>query len=103
MNLLKACAAFCALALALAISAIVFVQCAGLIARNIALSRELAVVRSEVSDLQHKRTEQQRTIRRLHEPAGAVPEIHERLRFVRPKETIIYVKGGQPTSAPPIP
>ena len=100
MRLVRTCAAFCALALVLAISAIVLVQCAGLIARNISLTRELAVVRGEVTDLQRKRSDQQRTIRRLHDPSGAVPEIHERLRLVRPKETIIYVRGAVPTAAP---
>jgi cell division protein FtsB len=100
VRLLRACAAFGATAVALGLLALIVLQCAHLIQRNVALSRELVVVRGEVSDLEHKRAEQERTIRRLHDPSGAVPEIHERLRLVRPNEIMIFVKGVRVTPAP---
>ena len=96
VRVLRLCTAVGAAAVAFAVLALIVIQCARLVQRNVALTRELAVVKSEVGDLQRKRAEQQRTIRRLHDPLGAVPEIHQRLRLVRPGETIIYVKGASP-------
>jgi cell division protein FtsB len=94
------CVAFGAAAVALGVLAVVIVQCAHLVQRNVALSRELVVVKGEVSDLERKHAEQERTIKRLRDPVGAVPEIHDRLRLVRPNETLIFVQGGEATRAP---
>jgi len=45
-----------------------------------------------------KRRVSTREIRRLSDPRGAVPEIHDRLHLVGDKEAIIYLKrsGEQP-------
>ena len=40
----------------------------------------------------HRKRSEERQIRRLMDPQGAVPEIHDRLHLVGPHETIIYVK-----------
>lgn len=83
---------------ALGILAMVGLQFARVVRHNFVLAGELASLRREVHDLQRKHVAQQRTIRRLRDPQGAVPEIHDRLRLVRPDEAIIYVKGP---SVPP--
>ena len=50
-----------------------------------------------------RRDDQQRELRRLRDPQGAVPEIHDRLRLVRPNETLIFVfpKPAPVTSTAP--
>ena len=72
VRLLRVCVAFGGLAIVLTLCAVIAVQCARLIDRNVSLSRELTVVKGEVTDLRRKRAEQERTIRRLGDPAGAV-------------------------------
>ncbi len=83
----------------LALIVFVAVQYAGAIGRNLALSQELAATRMQIADLEQRRSEQLREIRRLRDPAGAIPEIHERLHLVGPHETLIFVRGV-PTPAP---
>ena len=100
MRFLRAFVAVGAVAVTVGILALVVVQCAKLLQRNIALTRELAVVQGENADLESKKAQQKRTIARLHDPTGAIPEIHQRLRQVRSDETIIYVQGAQATAAP---
>jgi cell division protein FtsB len=53
--------------------------------------------------LERRRDDQQRELRRLRDPQGAVPEIHDRLRLVRPNETLIFVfpKPAPVTSTAP--
>jgi hypothetical protein len=77
---------------------LVGVQYARVIGRNVALARELHAVQSDVAALKVKRARQLREIRRLSDPRGAVPEIHDRLRLVGDKEAIIYLKRRE--SAP---
>jgi len=76
---------------------LVGVQYARVIGRNVALSRELRAVQSDVASLKVKRARQLREIRRLSDPRGAVPEIHDRLRLVAAKEAIIYLKRRGPS------
>ena len=71
---------------------LVGVQYVRVIGRNVALSRELRAAQSDVASLKVKRARQLREIRRLSDPRGAVPEIHDRLRLVAAKEAIIYLK-----------
>src|SRR3984893_5374012 len=77
---------------------LVGVQYARVIGRNVALARELHSVEADVLSLKVKRAQQVRDIRRLSDPQGAIPEIHDRLHLVGGKEAIIYLKrgGGQP-------
>ena len=76
---------------------VVGVQYARVIGRNVALARELHGVESDIAALKVKRARQMREIRRLSDPSGAVPEIHDRLHLVGGKEAIIYLKrGGRP-------
>jgi hypothetical protein len=77
---------------ALGVLAMVGLQFARVVKHNFVLAGELASLRRDVRDLQRKHVAQQRTIVRLRDPQGAVPEIHDRLRVVRPDEAIIYVK-----------
>jgi hypothetical protein len=72
------------------------VQYARVIGRNVALAHELRAVETDVASLKVKRAQQVREIRRLSDPHGAIPEIHDRLHLVGGKEAIIYLKRGQP-------
>lgn len=99
MRLLRAIVAAGAAAVTLGLLALIVVQCAKLLERNISLSRELAVLQGETADLQQKESAQKRMIARLRDPSGAIPEIHQRLRVVRSDETLIYVQAPQPTAA----
>jgi hypothetical protein len=76
------------------------VQYARIIERNVAYVQEVHQVESDVTGLEAKRDEQLRQIRRLQDPAGAIPEIHDRLHLVGDHEAIIYLKrhdAGAPT------
>jgi hypothetical protein len=89
----------CLVAMCLLVGGLIVVQYSKIIARNIALSRSVAAARIDVGALREKRGKQLRDIERLSEPDGAVPEIHDRLHLVFPREELIYVKGA-PTPAP---
>jgi hypothetical protein len=67
-------------------------QYARIIGKNVALAHELGGVTSEIHMLQAKRIEQEREIRRLSDPQGAMPEIHDRLHLVSGDQAIIYLK-----------
>ncbi len=81
--------------LALAISALIGVQYAHVIGRNVALARELHSVQHDVAALRAREVEQNKEIRRLSDPRGAIPEIHDRLHLVRDKEAIIYLEHAR--------
>ena len=68
------------------------VQYARIIERNIAYVQQVRDVERDVAALQIKRDEQMRQIKRLSDPSGAVPEIHDRLHLVGDHEAIIYLK-----------
>ncbi|GAC1403740.1 MAG: hypothetical protein NVSMB64_05890 [Candidatus Velthaea sp.] len=71
---------------------LVGLQYARIIGKNVALAQELHGVDVDVHMLQAKRIEQERTIRRLSDPRGAIPEIHDKLHLVGDHEAIIYLK-----------
>jgi hypothetical protein len=71
---------------------LVGVQYARIVERNIAYVQQVHQVESDISALQTKREEQLRRIRRLSDPRGAIPEIHDRLHMVGDHEAIIYLK-----------
>jgi cell division protein FtsB len=87
------------LALGIGVLAIVGVQFAGIVGKNMALASEVAASRTEIGALRAREAKQLRTIRRLSDPAGAIPQIHDRLHLVGPHEELIYLRGA-PTAAP---
>ena len=81
-------------AVALVAFSVIGVQYARVIGHNLALANDLHHVEGDVVALRAKRERQQRDIRRLSDPHGAVPEIHDRLHLVGDHEAIIYLKRG---------
>ena len=76
-----------------ALFAIQFVR---IIDQNLAMSRTLSSVQSDVAMLRARERQETMDIRRLGTAAGAVPEIHDRLHLVRPNEAIVYIKRTHP-------
>lgn len=83
-----------AMLVAAAFLSVVGLQYARVIGENVALARSLHDVETDISSLQAKRIVQDREIRRLSDPRGAIPEIHDRLHLVGRHEAIIYLKGS---------
>ncbi len=80
-----------AVAIILLVVTLIAVQFARAIGENVAAARELSSLRSDIGALEHRREDQRREVRRLRDPQGAIPEIHDRLRLVRPNEALIFV------------
>ena len=80
-----------AVALTFLIALLVGIQFARIAGQNVAMTRQLTSVRSDIAGLERRRAQQQRELVRLEDPLGAVPEIHDRLRLVRPNEAIIIL------------
>lgn len=78
---------------------VVAVQFARAIGENVSAARELSSIRSDIGALKAQRERQRRELLRLRDPQGAIPEIHDRLRLVRPNEAIIFV-SPQPAALP---
>lgn len=72
--------------------ALVTLQFVRITGQNMALAHTLRDVEGEVRALEAKRLVQLRTIARLSDIHGAIPEIHERLHLVGDHEAIIYLK-----------
>lgn len=79
-------------ALACTMVALVTIQFGRIVERNVNYARQVSDVQHDVAGLERKREAQLREIRRLSDPQGAIPEIHDRLRLVTDKEAIIYLK-----------
>lgn len=77
--------------LALLVFALVGIQFARVIHQNVGLSHELSTTQNDIAQLQAHRDWQRRQLRRLQDPQGAIPEIHDRLRLVRSNEAIVFV------------
>src|SRR5689334_9426502 len=73
---------------------LVSIQFARIIDENIAMAHSLNTVQSDVQMLRARRAMQMRELRRLSDPDGSVPEIHDRLHLVRPNEAIIYLRSS---------
>jgi len=71
---------------------LVSIQFARIIDENIAMAHSLTTVENDVQMLRSRRAMQLREMRRLSDPDGSVPEIHDRLHLVRPNEAIIYLR-----------
>ncbi len=80
------------LAVAATVVVVVGMQYARIIQRNLDMAGALASEQRDVAALRARRTEQDREIRRLSDPVGAIPEIHDRLHLVGDHEAIIYLK-----------
>jgi hypothetical protein len=83
------------------VAAVVAMQFTGIVAKNVAVAREVASSRAELRALRERERRQLQAIRRLSDPQGAIPEIHEKLRLVGAHEEIIYVRGLPAPTAPP--
>lgn len=85
-----------AAALGVLLFTLIAVQFARAIDQNVALAHELTNTEHDISALHHRRERQIRELRRLEDPEGSIPEIHERLRLVGPHETMIFVSPAPP-------
>jgi len=85
---------------ALIVLSLIGVQYAHVIGRNVALAHQLHDTEHDIVTLNARRAQQQREIKRLSDPRGAIPEIHDRLHLVGDKEAIIYLKHGRPAPPP---
>lgn len=92
-----------ATAIALLVVTLVVIQFARAIGENVAAAHELASIRSDIATLKAHREDQLRELRRLRDPQGAVPEIHDRLRLVRPNEALIFVSPQPAADSSPAP
>jgi cell division protein FtsB len=84
---------------ALSLVVLIAVQFARAIGQNVAAARQLSLIREDITALERRRVEQRREVHRLSDPQGAIPEIHDRLRLVRPNESLIFV-SPVPSAAP---
>jgi cell division protein FtsB len=90
-----------ATALGLLVVTLVAIQFARAIGENLTAVHQLSTLRSDIAALQRRRDEQQRELRRLRDPQGAIPEIHDRLRLVKPNEALIFVSPQPAVPAGP--
>ncbi|MDP9016871.1 MAG: hypothetical protein M3N19_00935 [Candidatus Eremiobacteraeota bacterium] len=79
--------------ISLIVFALVGVQFAHIIDRNVAMATSLHDIQVDVDTLRERKREQERELTRLSDPVGSIPEIHDRLHLVGPHETIIYLKA----------
>lgn len=91
-SLIRALGRIGVVCVALVVLSLIGVQYARVIGRNVALASQLHAVQTDVAGLKARHVQQQREIRRLSDPHGAIPEIHDRLHMVGDKEAIIYLK-----------
>ncbi len=79
---------------AIALFTLVSIQFAHIVNENVAMARSLSSVQQDIDTLRERRRQEEREIRKLNDPEGAVPEIHERLHLTRSNEALIYLKPG---------
>ena len=94
---------FSAVAFAVCVVALIGVQYARFIGRDVVAYRDLQNTQSDIARLEARRPHQLRDLQRRQDPEGAVPEIHSQLRLVRSNEAIIFVSpapGAAPTTNP---
>jgi cell division protein FtsB len=83
----------------LLLATLIIIQYARAFHENLVAMRQLHALRSDIAALQRERSEQLREIRRLSDPSGVLPEIHDRLRLVKPGEVVIFVSPA-PSPSP---
>jgi hypothetical protein len=99
-SVFRAVGRFIVVVAVMAFVTIVGVQYARIIERNVALAHTLAQVNDDIGTLKTGREQRLAHIRRLEDPQGAIPEIHDRLHMLKPNESIIYWKGATPIPEP---
>jgi hypothetical protein len=87
-------------AVILGVLTMVAIQYARIVHRNVVLAHALWVVQTDITHLESEKDRRSATITRLSDPQGAIPEIHDRLHLMKPNESIIYLKGNTPQTAP---
>jgi cell division protein FtsB len=97
--LLRLAGRITASAVALLVFTLIGVQFARVIGENVAMASQLSGINGDIVSLKARRARQLRELERLRDPEGAVPEIHDRLRLVRPNEAIIFVSPA-PAASP---
>ncbi len=70
----------------------IVIQYARMAHRNLVLAHALAATQADIARLQASREQRMATVKRLEDPRGAIPEIHDRLHLTLPNEAIIYLK-----------
>jgi cell division protein FtsB len=88
-----------AASIAVSVIALAAIQFGRIVAQNVAMSRHLSSIQTQIAVMQKHESEQRAQIRRLQDPQGAIPEIHDRLRLVRANEAIVFV-SPEPSTAP---
>ena len=77
----------------LVFATLVAIQYARVVRRNVILANSLGSIDRDIAALKLAREERMAKIRRLQDPHGAIPEIHDRLHLFAPDEALIYVRG----------
>lgn len=70
------------------------------IQENFMLDHDLVAAQRDVRSLHVQHAAELREIRRLQNPEGAVPFIYQRLRMVRPGQTLIFLDSPAPSPSP---
>ena len=83
------------------IAILIAAQFAGIVAKNVAIAGQVASAHRQIAELRERERARARTVERLSDPRGAIPEIHEKLQLVRPHEELIYVRGLPQAITPP--
>jgi cell division protein FtsB len=81
------------------VCSLVAVQYEGILSRYLRLQHQVDDSRSQIAALEAKVVKQKNDVRRLRDPRGAIPEIHDRLKEFGPDEEMIYLRGV-PSPAP---
>ncbi len=85
-----------------AVLVVIAVQVGEIVAKNVDVQSRVSAAQSDIVALRAKRAEQLQAIRRLSDPRGAIPEIHDKLRMVGPHEELIYLSGADAPSPGPL-
>ncbi|HUY11511.1 MAG TPA: hypothetical protein VMV73_04525 [Candidatus Dormibacteraeota bacterium] len=80
-----------------ALGLVVVAQFARAIEANIQLDTDLHATQADIQALQRRDARLRRSIVRLRDPRGAIPEIHSRLRMLAPNERMIFIEPSSST------
>ena len=81
------------------VCSLVAVQYEAILSRYLRLQHQVDDSRAQIAALEAKVVKQKNDVRRLRDPRGAIPEIHDRLKEFGPDEEMIYLRGV-PSPAP---
>lgn len=77
--------------LLLTLAVVLGVQSVRVIERNVAVSHEVQAEDEQITILQTRKADELRAIARLQRPDGAIPEIHNRLKYAADNEAVVFV------------